>query len=369
MPLTFLGQPLRPATAWRIAIVLVAALGLHACGLYEVAAGLNTLKPVDTTQRTLAVSLITPPALPAAAAPAAAPPRPQRPKRPHSASAPSLPAVAPAPAPAPVEPELPPRQEEQIPPPPAEPPAPPAPPAPEPPRLPPGVEEVPKTGRIAYRTTYSRMRGLRAMTFVDWNVDVARGRYELWLRTVDPAGLLDLKSSGSLQAFGIAPEKYVERIEIANRELRAEFDWMARVVQFTGRGAGQPAGFLEGVQDPLSLQFHLPLLAQADPARFTPGAEIGFQVARRGIETYTFRAEAFEPVRISGKDVRALKLDRPRGPNTTRRVEIWMAPEYQWLPVRLRFTDTNGEVWDSVLAALPGEEQPREPIQEEFIKP
>jgi hypothetical protein len=68
MPFTFLGQPLRPATAWRIAIVLVAVLGLHACGLYEVATGLSTLKPADTTQRTLAVSLITPPApVPAAA--------------------------------------------------------------------------------------------------------------------------------------------------------------------------------------------------------------------------------------------------------------------------------------------------------------
>lgn len=365
MPLTFLGQPLRPATAWRIATVLVAVIGLHACGLYEVAAGLDTLKPEDTTQRTLAVSLITPPAPPAAAAPTAAPPRPPRPR---SASAPSSPSVASAPAPAPVEPEPPP-PEEPAPQPPVEPPAPPAPSAPEQLRLPPGAEEVPKTGRIAYRTTYTRMRGIQAMTFVDWNVDAARGRYELWLRTVDPSGLLDLKSSGSLQAFGIAPEKYVERVEIANRELRAEFDWTARVVQFAGRGAREPAGFLEGVQDPLSLQFHLPLLAQAYPSRFTPGAEIGFQVARRGIETYVFRAEAFEPVRIGGKEVRALKLDRPRGPNATRRVEIWMAPEYQWLPVRLRFTDTNDEVWDSVLAALPGEEQPREPIQQEPVKP
>jgi hypothetical protein len=268
--------------------------------------------------------------------------------------------------PAPVESEPPPQPEEPVPQPPVEPPAP---PPPEPSRLPPGVEEVPKTGRIAYRTSYTRMRGIRAMTFVDWSVDTTRGRYELWLRTVDPAGLLDLKSSGSLRAFGIAPEKYVERIEIANRELRAEFDWTARVVQFTGRGAGQPAGFLEGVQDPLSLQFHLPLLAQADPARFTPGVDISFQVARRGIETYVFRAEAFEPVRIGSRDVRALKLDRPRGPNATRRIEIWMAPEYQWLPVRLRFTDTNDEVWDSVLAALPGEEQPRDPSQEEFVKP
>jgi hypothetical protein len=365
MPLSFLGQPLRSAIAWRIALVLVVVLGLHACGLYEVAAGLNTLKPEDTTQRTLSVALVAPPPPPPAAAPATAPPRP--PRR-HSANAPTMPPPA-APAPAEEPPPPPPEPPEATPPPPTpEPPPPPAPPVAEQPRLPRGIEDVPQSGRIAYRTTYTRMRGIRAMTFVDWNVDTARGRYELWLRVVDPAGLLDLGSKGSLQAFGIAPETYVERIVIANRELRAEFDWKTRVVQFFGRGAGQPADFLEGIQDPLSLQFHLPLLAQADPSRFTPGSDISFQVARRDIENYVFHAEAWEPVKIGRTDVRALKLHRPSGPNSSRRIEIWMTPDYQWLPVRLRFTDTNGEVWDSVLAALPGQEQPPDPTLPE-IKP
>lgn len=252
---------------------------------------------------------------------------------------------------------------------PPEPPPPPPAPVPVEPRLPPGVEAVATTGRIAYRTTYTRMRGIRAMTFVDWNVDPGRGRYDLWLRTVDPNGLLDLKSSGSLQPFGIAPERYLERIEIANRELKAEFDWTERVVSFAGRGAGAPAGFLEGVQDPLSLQFHIPLLAQAYPWRFSPGAELTFQIARRNVEPYVFRVGDYETVRIGSNDVRALKIDRERGPNASRRVEMWLAPEYQWLPVRLRFTDTNDEIWDSVLAALPGEEQPREPIVQEPVKP
>jgi hypothetical protein len=80
MPLSFLGQPLRSATVWSVALVLVVVIGLHACGLYEVAAGLNTLRPEDTTQRTLSVALIAPPPPPPAAAPATAPPRPARPR-------------------------------------------------------------------------------------------------------------------------------------------------------------------------------------------------------------------------------------------------------------------------------------------------
>lgn len=367
MPLTFLGQPLRSATGWRIALVLAVVLGLHLWALYEVSLGLDTLDPEDTTQQTLAVALITPPP-PSPPAPAvSAPPRPPRPRAQNAPTLPAAPAPAPAPEPERAPVEVPPPVE--APPPAPEVSPPPPPPAPAEPGLPAGMHEVPRTGRIAYRTTYTRMRGIGAMTFVDWNVDPERRRYDLWLRTVDPSGLLDLKSSGSLRSFGIAPEQYVERIEIANRELRADLDWQARVVRFTGRGAGQPAGFLEGVQDPLSLQFHLPLLAQAYPARFVPGSEIDVQVARRNVEAYRFRALDFEEVRVGDKEVRALKLDRPKGRDATRRVELWLAPDYQWLPVRLRFTDTNEEVWDSVLAALPGEKQPREPIVQEPVKP
>ena len=61
------------------------------------------------------------------------------------------------------------------------------------------------------------------MTYVDWSIDPDKATYELWLRTVDPAGLLDLRSSGTLKSFGIAPDNYIEKIEIANRELRADF--------------------------------------------------------------------------------------------------------------------------------------------------
>jgi hypothetical protein len=231
------------------------------------------------------------------------------------------------------------------------------------------VQALPTKGRIVYRTSYTRLLGIRALTYVDWSIDPDKATYELWLRTVDPAGLLDLRSTGTLKAFGIAPDNYIEKIEIANRELRADFDWKMSAVSFVGRGAGQPTAFGEGTQDPLSLQFHLPLLAQAYPWRFSPGSEVTFAVARRNVENYSFVVEGFESTSIDGTDVMTLKIDRKRGPNANRRVEIWMAPEFQWLPVRLRFTDSNDEVWDSVLAQLPNEPPPPDRIVQEPVKP
>ena len=355
---TWRGPSLRRAASVFALVVL-----LHLWALYVFSRGLSALTPADVTQTTLSVSLLAPPAAPS---PSAEAPKPA--PRPRARNAPTItPTVTPAPAPAPsvdtAPPDVPPSPPQIA----ADLPA--AAPTAQASTLPPGAQALPTKGRIVYRTSYTRLPGMNALTYVDWSIDPDNATYELWLRTVDPAGLLDLRSTGTLKSFGIAPDNYVEKIEIANRELRADFDWKMSAVSFIGRGAGQPVAFAEGTQDPLSLQFHLPLLAQAYPWRFSPGSEVTFAVARRNVEQYSFVVEGFEPVRIDGTDVMTLKIDRKRGPNVNRRVEIWMAPEFQWLPVRLRFTDTNEEVWDSILAQLPNQPPPPDRIVQEPVKP
>ncbi|HVF16314.1 MAG TPA: DUF3108 domain-containing protein [Steroidobacteraceae bacterium] len=352
----------RGPSLWRAASVFALVLLLHVWALYVFSRGLSAVVPANATQTTLSVSLLAPPPPPT---PSAQAPKPA--PRPRAPNAPTItPPGAPAPTPAPPVAESPP----EVPPAPtvaADPPAT-APNAPAS-NLALGAQALPTKGRIVYRTSYTRLAGITALTYVDWSIDPDKATYELWLRTVDPAGLLDLRSNGTLKSFGIAPDYYIEKIEIANRELRADFDWKMSAVSFVGRGASQPMTFAEGTQDPLSLQFHLPLLAQAYPWRFSPGSEVTFAVARRNVENYSFVVEGFETTRIDGVDVMTLKIDRKRGPNANRRVEIWMAPEFQWLPVRLRFTDSNEEVWDSVLAQLPSEPPPPDRIVQEPVKP
>ena len=349
----------------RGAVVLTVVILLHAVAIFGVRRELALATPDAPTQRTLSIALLKPPP-PQVTAPTA----PAATKTPLRTSRTPRPAPAPAPAPAAAEPV----PDPPAPPPEAPPPVPEAPPPTSDPAekhstLPPGITQVATQGRIAYRTTYTRMRGIEAMTYVDWSVDLENGRYELWLRTVDPPGLLDLRSSGELKPFGIAPVHYLERIDVANRELSVDFDWSRRIVRFAGRGAGEPVSFEDGTQDPLSLQFHLPLLAQAYPWRFTPGALLTFQVARRKVESYTFAVDGFEPMTIHGRVLHTLKIVRPKTPESNRGVEFWLAPDFDWIPVRLRFVDTNNEVWDSVLAHLPGTEPPSAPIQQEVVKP
>jgi Protein of unknown function (DUF3108) len=355
--------PSRPF--WRGSLVLAVVLLLHAVAIVGVRREIALAEPTEPTQTTLSIALLKAPQPPAVES------APTRPKPPPTPRTPSLPApsaqpaaVAPEPAPPPPPPPPPAPAEEPAAPPPAatEPEAPPS-------TLPPGVKQLPTKGRIAYRTTYTRMRGIEALTYVDWSIDLEQGRYELWLRTVDPPGLLDLRSTGELRPFGIAPFRYVERVDIANRELSVDFDWTDHMVRFAGRGAGEPSKFEDGTQDPLSLQFHLPLLAQTYPWRFTPGSQIDFQVARRKVESYSFVIDGFEPITLGGKSVQTLKVLRPKTPDSNRAVEMWMAPEFDWIPVRLRYIDPNGETWDSVLAHLPGGEPPLPTSEQEVVKP
>lgn len=356
MPL--LGEHWHGRTLRRGLLVLGTVLLMHLVALTSVRRELALDGPDKPTQTTLSIALLKAPPAPAAA-PAPQPRAAPRPAAPKTAVAPT-PAPAPAPAPEPAPPLPVPLPIE---------PAPAAAAPAEPIGMPPSVRQLPTKGRIAYRTTYTRMRGIEAMTYVDWSIDVEGARYELWLRTVDPTGLLDLRSSGEIRPFGIAPQRYVEKIEIANRELTVDFDWPTHVVRFAGRGAGEPAHFDDGTQDPLSLQFHLPLVAQTYPWRFTPGSLVQFQVARRKVESYTFAVDGFEPMVIQGQVVQTLKVLRPKSAESNRGVEVWMAPEFDWIPVRLRFVDTNDEVWDSVLAHLPGTEPPAAPIQQPEVKP
>ncbi len=366
----FNGSRWQRRTFGRGALVLAVVLLMHVLAITGLRLRVAPVTPTEPTQKTLSIALLkAPPPAPAAA------PAPPRPKVPRTARTPSIPAPSPQPEsakPAPMSPARP--LPALPPPPPAEAPPPPPPPIPEievteDSGLPPGAKDLPTQGRIAYRTTYSRLRGIEALTYVDWSVDLENARYELWLRTVDPPGLLDLHSSGELRPFGIAPFEYVERIDIANRELSAEFDWTNHMVRFAGRGAGAPMAFVDGTQDPLSLQFHLPLLAQAYPWRFTPGSQIDFQVARRKVESYTFVVDRFEPVKIGDRAIQSLKVIRPGTSDNRRSVELWMAPELDWIPIRLRFVDTNGEVWDSWLAHLPGSPPPVPASEQEVIKP
>jgi len=91
------------------------------------------------------------------------------------------------------------------------------------------------------------------------------------------------------------------------------------------------------------------------PERITAGTRIAFPVAGPDdIEEYLFVVEGEREQYTVGErtvDTVRLKRQRERGGRIAR-IEVWMAPELQWAPVRLRFTEADGTTWDNQLQSL-----------------
>ena len=167
------------------------------------------------------------------------------------------------------------------------------------------------------------------------------------------APLMAWSSVGAFDEAGIAPERFTDRRR-GRSAVAAHFQRQSARITFSGPRIEYP--LLVGAQDRLSWWMQLPALVAAAPQSFGVGAQITlFVVGARGdADVWTFDVDAFEDIELPlGKVTQALHLLRePRRPYDTR-VEVWLDPARQYLPVRLRLGNApSGEVNEFALTAL-----------------
>jgi hypothetical protein len=104
------------------------------------------------------------------------------------------------------------------------------------------------------------------------------------------------------------------------------------------------------MQDRLSFQFQLMAIGQTLPDAMREGATISMEVAGPGdIESYHFLVVGTETIETGAGPIDAIKLDRPKSPPAEARVEVWLAPSRNYLPIKLRFTDRRDNTTESLL--------------------
>jgi hypothetical protein len=73
----------------------------------------------------------------------------------------------------------------------------------------------------------------------------------------------------------------------------------------------------------------------------------------RDIDTWSMLVVGAEDITIAGQAVHAWHVTRvPRPGSYDQTLDIWLAPQYNWYPVRLRYTETNGDFLDMSLSHL-----------------
>lgn len=154
--------------------------------------------------------------------------------------------------------------------------------------------------------------------------------------------ILDARSAGTVDDYGLAPASFTET-RFRKQPSTTSFNRQTKTITFAQSDANYP--LLGGEQDRTSITWQLIAIARANPKQFIPGSEWPFFVAgQRDAERWSFKVEGVEKIRTLSGDQRTLHVVRTPPPDAkSQKLDIWLAPALEWYPVKLRFTDADGD--------------------------
>jgi hypothetical protein len=205
------------------------------------------------------------------------------------------------------------------------------------------LRSLPRKGRITYNLVYGRDQFPVGRTIHSWEVDGER--YQLASRS-ETTGIVDMirsqqrtySSRGLVTRAGLRPETFQSSRHRGrgSEDAAAQFDWENAVVKLGRVPSLRQESLPAHSQDLLSFVFQLSI----DPP--LPGRLR--QVVTNGsrIETYELDVLREEMIETPLGVLRVLPVKQVRKVNEES-IELWLAVEYRYLPVRLRFLNREGE--------------------------
>jgi hypothetical protein len=198
---------------------------------------------------------------------------------------------------------------------------------------------APPSMKLHYEVT-AQAKGisLRGEGELQWRND--GNRYEARLEVSSPFLPKRIQqSAGAITADGLAPLRFSDK---ARSEEAAHFDREGGKVTFS---SNRPDAALEaGAQDRLSVTLQLGAMIAGEPKKYPAGTSISVQTAStREAEPWVFTVEGAESLALPGGTVNTLKLTRNPRKEFDQKVELWIAPGMDYVPVRLRLTQPNGD--------------------------
>lgn len=164
--------------------------------------------------------------------------------------------------------------------------------------------------------------------------------------------LLKFTSEGNFDNYGIAPvlysEKKINRSETAthfNRDDRRNISFSASTLSYPIKG---------GEQDTGSVIWELSGIGRGDHDKFIPGAQIDLFVAgTRDADIWSILVVGQEQIEIDHNKIPTWHVVRiPRTGSYDRKIDIWLAPQDQWYPVRIRQTEKSGDYFDMTMTSI-----------------
>jgi hypothetical protein len=156
---------------------------------------------------------------------------------------------------------------------------------------------------------------------------------------------LRFSSEGMIDEYGVSPVLYNQK-SFRRSATNTHFQHERNVISFSASENSYPRQ--GGEQDRASIIWQLAGIGRADDTRFTPGAEFEIVVAGvRDEEPWLFHVIGKEDISAGIGNVEAWHLVRaPKPGSYDQTLDIWLAPMHEWYPVKLRYTEANGDRLD-----------------------
>ena len=224
----------------------------------------------------------------------------------------------------------------------------PAAPPPGPSQTPVAAMALPASARLDYTMTGSA-KGLEyhAKGELAWNNTGSSYDARMTVRALF-IGSRTMTSTGQVGAEGLAPGRFSDK---SKTEVAAHFDADKGQISFSANTPAVP--WRKGAQDRVSVFLQLAGMLAGNPAGFPVGSTIStYTVGPRDADHWTFRVESAEALSLPFGDLATVKLSRQPRREYDQKVEIWYAPTLDYLPVRSKITQANGDYVDQQLSAL-----------------
>lgn len=162
--------------------------------------------------------------------------------------------------------------------------------------------------------------------------------------------LLQFSSDGALDDYGVSPALYTEkRFRKAPTDTRFEHE--RNTITFSASDNRYPRP--GDAQDRASIIWQLATIGRGDPAAFFTGADFTMFVAGvRDAEPWRIVVSGEDEIEAGGGAVDAWHLVRmPQPGSYDQKIDIWLAPRQEWYPLRIRYTEDNGDYLEMSLSS------------------
>ena len=211
--------------------------------------------------------------------------------------------------------------------------------------VPPPAFTTLSSGRHTYKVIVSKKGNpIQGEAQLTWQQDGEK--YALELSISAPIEVLNYKSSGSLTPQGLMPLDFYDKTAFKST-VAAHFVYIQNKITFST--TPNETELIPGAQDRNSILLQIAGLLAADPVRYTPGTTFSVQIVNaREAEPWIFMVNEPETLNLETGSQVAWRLTRNPRREFDRKIELWFVPAMNYLPVRYRQTESNGDYQDMV---------------------